>query len=258
MTYALLGYSNFVKSGVVTSNNAAAAFPVTNIQGDSGAAADGWQTTIRSGIVLTITAPVTQQSFRLLGLFRTNITSGATLLFSVYTNPASLQWSRQVSGPVLGSGQIVVDTGGVTGDYATVTITDAGNPDGFVNVALAFAGPAWSPLSALSFATSYGRDVTTDELVSRGGQEYPVYRYQRRRWDLDMQGVRSTSELWPSLDAMLRAAAGGGNILVVPDNTSANMASEAIFGRLKSTADIKFPYGTADRRSWSGQLTERM
>ena len=97
--------------------------------------------------------------FRLIGLFRTNLTSAAALIFSVYTNPSTLVWSGTASGPINGSGQVIVDTGGVTGDYATVSISDAVNPDTFVNVALAFAGPVWSPLSALSLASSYGRDV---------------------------------------------------------------------------------------------------
>jgi hypothetical protein len=258
MNNALIGYTNFVKSGTVTSNNAATNFPVTNLQGDSGAAADGWQTTILTGILLTITPALTRQTFRLLGLFRSNLTSAAVLVFSVYTNPSTLVWTVQVGGPVNGSRQVVVDTGGVVGDYATVSISDAGNPDGFVNVPLAFAGPAWSPLSTLSLNTSYGRDVTTDEMVSHGGQEYPVYRFQRRRWDLDMQGVRTSSELWPSLDALMRVAAPGANILVVPDNGSVDMSTEATFGRLKQTADVRYPLGTADRRSWAGQLTERV
>jgi hypothetical protein len=258
MSNALLGYINHVTTGTVTSNNAASGMPVTNLQTDSGAAADGWQTTTRTGILLTITPPLTQQTFRIIGLFRSNLTSAAAIVFTVYNNPATVVYSGSTAGPANGSGQVLADTGGVVGDYATVSLNDSGNPDGFINVALAYAGPVWSPLSALSLNTSYGRDVTTDELVSHGGQEYPVYRYQRRRWDLDMQGVRTSTELWPSLDAMMRAAAFGTNLLVVPDTNSPDWRTEATFGRLKQTADIKYPLGTSDRRSWSGQLTERI
>jgi hypothetical protein len=258
MSNTLIGYTNFVKTGAVSANNAATNFPVTNLQNDSGAAADGWQTTTRTGIVLTVTPTLTRQTFRLLGLFRTNLTSAAVVYFNVYTSPSSLVWAGSSFGPVNGSGQVIIDTGGVVGDYATFGINDAGNPSGFLNIALAFAGPAWSPLSALSLATSFGRDVAVDEMISKGGQEYPLYRYQRRRWDLDMQGVRSATELWPSLDAMMRTAALGGNILVVPDITSGQMQNEATFGRLKQTSDIKYPLGTSDRRSWAGQLTERI
>lgn len=255
---ALVGYINFVKTGTVAANNAATNFPVTNLQNDSGASADGWQTTVRTGILLTITSVLGLQTYRLIGLFRTNLTSAAVLVFTVYTNPSTVVWTAQVGGPVNGSGQVVVDTGGVIGDYATVSISDPGNPQPYVNVALAYAGPAWNPLSNFSLNNSYGRDVTTDELTSHGGQEYPVYRYQRRRWDLDMQGVRTTSELWPQLDAMMRIAAPGTNILVVPDSGSPDMTTEALFGRIKQTADVKYPLGTADRRSWSGQHTERI
>jgi hypothetical protein len=258
MSNALVGYTNYVKTGRVVANNAATLFPVTNLQNDSGAPADGWQTTIKAGIALTITPSAAQQVFRLIGLFRTNITSAANLTFQVFRNPSTVVWTTSVLGPVNGSQQVVVDVGGVVGDYAMVFIADPGNPQPFVNVPLAFAGPVWSPLSALSYNTAYGRDVTTVELTSYGGQEYPLYRYQRRRWDLDMQGVRSSSELWQYLDALMRIAATGGNILVVPDTANGLMPSEATFGRVKQTADVKYPYGSSDRRSWTGQITERI
>lgn len=258
MGTALIGYMNQVTTGNVSANNAAAGFPVTNLQNDSGAAADGWQTTIKTGILLTITPILAAQTFRLIGLFRTNLTSAASVVFTVYQNPSSVKWTGTTTGPLNGAGQVLVDTGGVIGDYVTVAINDTANPQSFINAALAFAGPAWNPLSNLSLSTAYGRDATTDEIASRGGQEFPVYRSQRRRWSIDMQGVRTSSELWPQLDAMMRAAAPGSNILVVPDNGSPDMMTEAVFGRIKQTADVKYPYGTADRRSWTGTLTERL
>jgi hypothetical protein len=260
MGSSLIGYINHVTTGNVSANNAATNFPVTNIQNDSGAAADGWQTTIKTGILLTITPVLAAQTFRLIGLFRTNLTSAASVVFTVYrtATPSVVTWTGSATGPMNGTGQVLVDTGGVPGDYVTVAINDVGNPQSFINVALAFAGPAWNPLSNLSLSTAYGRDATTDEMASRGGQEFPVYRSQRRRWMLDMQGVRTSSELWPALDAMMRAAAPGSNILVVPDNGSPDMMTEAVFGRVRQTADVKYPYGTADRRSWTGTLTERL
>lgn len=258
MSVVLIGYTNYVLSGSVTSNNAATNFPVSNLKNNSGAPADGWQTTIRTGIVLTVTPAQTHQTFRLLGLFRTNLTSAASVVCAVYTNPSTLVWTQTLGGPVNGSAQVIANTSGVVGDYATFTINDAGNPSGFINVPLASAGSAWAPLSNLSLATSYGRDVTADEMISLGGQEYPVMRYHRRRWVIDMQNVRSTSEVWQSLDALMRAAAPGGNLLVVPDTGSATMQNEVTFGRLKQTADIKYPLGTSDRRSWTGVITERI
>lgn len=259
MGNVLIGYTNYVKMGTVAASSTATNFPATNLQNDSGAPADGWQSYAgTTACSLTFTPAATGQVFRLIGLFRTNLTSAASITFDVFTNPSTLVWSTTVAGPANGSGQVVVDAGNAVGDYAEILITDTGNPDGHINVPLAFAGPAWSPLSNLSTQTAYGRDVTTDELVSRGGQEYPVLRFQRRRWNLDMQNIRTTSELWQSLDAVMQTAAAGGNVLVVPDITSASVASEALFGRLKQVADVKYPLGSSDRRSWTGQLTERL
>ncbi len=258
MSAALIGWNNYVKTGTVTASEAAANFPVTNLQGDQGAAASAWQTNDTGPATLTITPALTQRTWRALGLFRTNLTSAASLVFSLFNNPSTLVATATLPGPVNGTGQVVWVLGADTvADYATVAITDAGNPQGYLNVPLAFAGPAWNPLTGFSFATALGRDGTTDEAQSRGGQEYPVFRWQRRRWDYDMQGVRA-SELWLQLDAMLRTARTGANIFTVPDTTSANLASEALFGRIASLADVTFPFGTADRRAAKLRHTERL
>lgn len=259
MSNTALAWTNYVKTGVVTSNNAAANFPVTNIQGDSGAPADGWQTTILTSIVLTITPATGAQIWRALGLFRTNLTAGASLTFALKNNPSTVVYTTTVAGPVGATGQVVaLPPSNTTADYATITISDASNPDGHVNVPLAFAGPVWLPTSPLALDTAYGRDSQVDAPVSRSGQEYPVLRWQRRRWDISSLGVRTSTELWPQLDTLNRLAMAGGNVLLVPDITSANKGYEALFGRLAQLADVTFPLGGSDRRAWKGRLTERL
>jgi hypothetical protein len=141
-----------------------------------------------------------------------------------------------------------------------VSINDSTNPDGFINVPLAFGGRAWFPVGAASWNTTVGRDSQVDETVTRGGQEYPVMRWQRRRWNIALDSVRG-SELWADLDALDLSARAGGNRLLAPDVTSSNLQCEAIFGRLVATADVSFPYGFADRRAWRAwraSLTERI
>jgi hypothetical protein len=259
MSNTALAWTNYVKTGVVTSNNAAANFPVTNIQTDSGAPAEGWQTTIRTAIVLTITPAAGAQTWRALGLFRTNLTAGASLTFALKNNPSTVVYTTTVSGPVGATGQVVVIVpSNIVADYATITISDASNPEGHVNVPLAFAGPVWITASPLALDTAYGRDSRRDTPTTLGGQKSPNLRWQARRWDVSSVGIRTSTELWQQLDAMNRLTMAGGNMLLIPDITSVNLGYEALFGILDQLADVTFPLGTADRRAWKGRLTERL
>jgi hypothetical protein len=143
------------------------------------------------------------------------------------------------------------------GDTLIFSINDAANPDGFINVPLAFAGPAWLPASGASWQSTVGRDDSVNETTSRGGQEYPVLLWQRRRWNLALDGIRGT-ELWADVGEIDRVSRLGGNLLFVPDQASASLQQEAIFGRLAATADVSFPYQAGDRRAWRATLTERI
>lgn len=251
------GWVNAFKLATLTASSAEPLLPVTNLSGDQGAASAGWQTlnTVLTAVLLTVT-PAARTTFRLFGLFRTNLTSLASVTVRAYTNPGAVlvnTWTATIS-----NGQaIAIAAADTPADIVTFTITDITNPDFHINVPLAFAGPAWLPLTAFSFASAMGRDDITDTIVTRGGQQYITLRATSRRWELAIDGVRA-AEVFASLDVLDRASRIGGNVLVIPDVTSANAGSEATFGVLKATADIGFPFGAADRRSWRARLTERL
>lgn len=262
MSNSAFVYNNYVKTATLAASSAAANFPVTNLQtSDQGAASEAWQTGggVLTGVVLTITPAVTAQTWRVVSLHRTNLTSAATGTFRLFNNPSTLVASINWTGPVGGTGQVVgVFSQDFTADYCNVTVTsDSGNPDNHINVPLACAGPAWFPATGFSFNESFDRASLLDETRARGGGEYPVFRYQQRLWNLELQGVRS-SEVWAQLDAMQRTARLGGNILAIPDVTSANLQYEAMFGRITNTQPVSFPYGAADRRAWRGTISERL
>lgn len=251
------GWINAVKTATLTASSAEVLLPVTNLSGDLGAASTGWQTLAGalSAVLLTVT-PAARVTFRLFGLFRSNLTPGATVTVRAYTNPGAVlvnTWTATIA-----NGQaIAIAAADTPADYVTFTITDASNPDNHLNIPLAYAGPAWLPLTAISFASAMGRDDITDTVITRGGQQYITLRATSRRWELATDGVRA-SEVFASLDVLDRASRTGGNVLAIPDVTSVNAGSEATFGILKASGDIGFPFGAADRRSWRARLTERL
>ena len=144
-----------------------------------------------------------------------------------------------------------------TGSTCRVEINDPSNPDGFINIPLMYAGPAWQPATNIAYDSTLGRDDQTDEVMSRGGAEFPSVQWTRRRWDVSMQGIRG-SELWAQAMELDRFARTGRNVLFIPNPASADVNRETVYGRAKPLSDISFPFGNADRRAWRVRITERL
>jgi hypothetical protein len=144
-----------------------------------------------------------------------------------------------------------------TADFLQVYIEDSGNPDNFINVPLAYAGPAWFPARSIGWSSTVGRDVSRADVITRGGQEYPSLNFRRRRWNVQLESLL-TAEVWGSVDDLLLTADTGTNVLFAPDADGDYLQREAVFGRLSAMADVSFPYQSADRRRWSAQITERL
>jgi hypothetical protein len=260
MAYSLIAWQNYAKASSITATTAQASLPPTNICGDSGSPSAGWQsTTCASTQTLTIKPNAAGQSWDVAGIFRTNLTSNAVIVWSLMSNSGSTVYTATTTGtPIAGYGQVVVVFPvGTVADYLTIAITDTSNPDGFLNVPLAFAGPSFQPIGSISFESTTGRDYTIAETTARGGSEFPVLFYQRRRYEAVFDSLRR-DELWTSVDVLATYAAGGSNVLIVPNMTAGHLQQQAVFGRLKPSADISYPYGASDRRKWSATITERL
>lgn len=263
MSNAILSWNNYAKSATLSALSSATNLPATNVSADSGSPSTAWQSVYgvvssAGGAVLTCIPTVAGQSWDVIGIFRTNLTGSAVLTFSLYnTAGPTLVWSTTAS-PISGYGQVIaLPPAGTVADYCQIGFNDSGNPDGFINVPLLFCGAAWRPLGSLSYSSTVGRDATVSEATSRGGQEYPSLFYQRRRWNLVLDALRA-SETWANCDALSMSAASGGNVLMIPDVTSSYVQQEALFGRLKPSSDISYPYLAADRRKWNATITERL
>ena len=50
----------------------------------------------------------------------------------------------------------------------------------------------------------------------------------------------------------------GGNVVYIPDTTSADIAKDSIMGRLRPGSDVGYANTSINLRSWRGQITERL
>lgn len=262
MTNAMFGWNNLVKAAAqLDASSQVGGLGIDQLRNDQGSTSTAWQTVGAGAQAMRINmqAPV---PWRVFGLFRTNLTPGAVVRVRV-GNDVNPEYSKTADTGNLtnlvsaGFGQaVVVLPADVVGQFAYVDISDSANPDGFYNIPLVFAGPVWTPQSNIGYDSALGRDDMTDETTARGGAEFPVLQYTRRRWDVSLSGIRS-AELWPQAMALDAYARTGGNAVFLPD-PAGDVARETIFGRVKSLADITYPYGTTERRAWKVRFTERL
>lgn len=254
MRNATWGYRNHMLSAAITASAAEAALGVEQMQNEQGAASSAWQTPAGVTTAWFQVDAGAALSFGAVGLFRTNLTPAAQIRWRA----TGLDTGMVSAGVAPGYGQTVrVLAAPVLSQTLRCDISDPTNPDGFVNIALAYAGEAWASDINISPSTALGIDSKTDETETRGGQEWASLQWERRRWDVDHQGIKA-GEVWPRLMEMLRVSRRGGNILFVPDPDSGDLQRETVFGRLSSLSDVTYPYKTTELRAWRGRVTERL
>jgi hypothetical protein len=261
---ALFGWDNYVtRSGTtITAWSEEPTLPAANIANPYGSFSTGWQTltgvvTNAGGARIQIAPVTTGLPWAVAGIFRTNLTPQASVSFALYSG-GSQTLLQVMPGPAIGFGQVItVFPAGTTADALIISIDDSSNPDQSINVPLVYAGTAWTPATGPAWSSTLGRDDATDLVVTRGGQEIVNLLWQRRRWEIALDGVRA-SEVWADVDNLRMTARRGGNVIYVPNVDSGYVAQEAIFGLLHETADITFPYMQADRRAWRARVTERL
>lgn len=267
MGVSAFGWLNAVTTGSLSVASAATNMGAGNLQDDQCSSGSAWQTP--SGTLtdawLVIDSGSADSTWQAFGLFRTNLTAAATVRWKV----GNTLTTGRVSSPSYDSGSVsagvapgylqsvVIATAVQTGRYCEVQIDDGTNPDNFINVPGAYAGPLFVPEVSLSTASTFGRTDITDEVVTRGGQEFPINRSISRVQSVALAGV-TVAETWASVMELDRVSRAGGNVLFAPYVTSATLNQEALFGRLKNASAISYPYGSSDRRAWSATVTERL
>ncbi|AHJ69328.1 hypothetical protein [Granulibacter bethesdensis] len=262
---AMFGFANLVQSSTITTSAAVPGLDASQLQSEHGSASTAFQSTGTSAMI-ALDSGSASTVWRASGLFRTNLSasarwriilwagaagSGSAAVYTMgNTNPKALTG-------VLSGTALHVMPADMVGQTLQIDIDDPSNPDGFINVPLLYAGPVWQPKINFGPESALGRDSQADETTTRGGTEFVAHRWTRLRHDVSLNGL-ATDEIWPSVMAMDAIARRGANILYVPDPTSVDAPKEAVFGRLKATADITYPAHPNPVRAWRATITERL
>lgn len=178
----------------------------------------------------------------------------------VTTVPSALLYdSGYVNGAVKpGYAQAVFSApASVAARYVVFDLSDLGNPDNFLRVAQAYAGPLLEPEINMSFQSVFGRAAQVPTVVTRGGQEYAEFRFAQRGWQIQFTQLHE-SEIWSLTQELQRIGELGNNILFIPDPNSTYLQYEAVLGKMSQVGQIGWPSTVLDRRSWQVSITERL
>ncbi|MGG5823516.1 hypothetical protein [Falsiroseomonas sp. HW251] len=163
------------------------------------------------------------------------------------------------AGIAAGYGQsILLLTTAQAGRYARVDIADPTNPEALLRIPLVFAGPVRTPTRRFGVTgTAFQRQANAPAVVTRGGQEYPDFRYAQRGWTV-LLPLLTAAEQWTLVQELQRVSEAGANLLFLPYLASTTASQEAVFGRVINPSPVTFPNGAQRVRSWSATITERL
>ncbi len=254
---AVLGWQNAVESGALTASAETAGLPAINLRIPLGAPSEAWQTPASVLSAWVQIVPPSPVAWRAVCLARTNLTSAATLrvrVGAVASITSSPTVDVTVTGTTLGTLACLLSAA-TTAEACRLDIADAANPDGFINVPLLYAGPAWQ--MAVNFATSSTQQMEDGrrETVTRGGQQHIEEGWIRRGWTLDLPVVRASDAEQRLLD-IERAARRGVNILCMARPAS-QPQRDTIFGQASNFVGLGFARA-AGLRSARFTISERL
>lgn len=262
MSNCFFGTRNWIVTGTVSASAEVDGLDAGQVQTPHGSTATAWQTpvgTTTAWLQLDAGAAV---EWGAVSLHNTNLTAGAEIRIRIGEDSAfasaeydSGTLTAQVAEGYRQAVHILPTTQNAR--YLRIDITDAANPESVIRVAQAFAGPIVRATYNFGYATAYQRSAVAPAIETRGGQEFPDYRYTRRAWSISLPAVLP-AEAWTVVGELQRAAEAGGNVLFVPLPSSSYVNREAVFGRLVSAGAVTWPYASPQLRGWSVTISERL
>lgn len=260
MTNTIFGWENWAKTGTLTASSQVTGLEVTQLQNDQGATSTSWTTAsgvTTANVIIDAGSTVEWGAF---GLFNSNLTPSATVRWRVGASSTVFSFDSGTLSNTVAAGyrqSVFVPANPVSGRFARVDIVDTANVEARLRVAQMYAGRARRPSIGLGINSGFSRQFDTPTLVTRGGQEYPFYRYSRRSWSVSFPQMTNT-DVWNIAQELHRVAGEGGNVLFIPFSNAGNNAVEALLGRVSDVGMASLPYPVPDFYNWSVTITERL
>lgn len=262
MANGALGWINQIDTGILTSGSALSNAPISNLLIPQGA--EPWVTsygviTSANGAYIQLDAG-TSVSWRAFGLFRTNLSTSATVRYKLGSTPGGSEVlnTGALTGVVVNVNQhVYMHPSVLSARYLTIEINDSANPDNQISVGLVFAGDMLVPRFNFDFDTARTRNNRTDRAESGGGQVFTRNMWQRRAWDINWSTV-DENDIFNQLDDLDRYGRMGVNVLFIPDYEASPMR-DSVFGEMSEQSPFAFSSkGFNATYTWKANITERL
>lgn len=258
MTQTLAAWQNLGKLATISATSAVSGLPAENTINDIGDASTAWQTELGvTTATITYTLATAGSTVRVVGLFRTNLTSQAQITLTINFDGGEV-YTETLAGPTVGYGQVVFILPETEyADSVEIEIVDATNPDSVLNIPLVFIGDAWLPEWSASPSSSDGWAGVANVLTTRGGQIYQTMLANPRVATFEFAAM-TPADTFAAAREIGRLASLGINVLFIIDAEGDNVAQEAIFGIVSNVRPFGFLPGAVGMRTWGATVTERL
>jgi hypothetical protein len=195
--------------------------------------------------------------FRRFALFPTPLTSAQAQAFSASWSSVTgaIYDSGTISGIVRGQAVHVLPSA-TTAAACRIDVSDPTNPDGFLNIPLIYAGPAWSMATNISRESAQMMADGSRRAETRGGQHQIEAGWVRRGWEIRLENHHASDAEQRALD-LEAAARRGTNILCIPRPLT-NGTRDAVFGLAEAFTPLRFSAASGQLRSIGFIVSERL
>lgn len=251
---AMIGWQNLLSGAALSDpvGNSYTGFPPSNVALDVGGNSYAWRSKAGNSAYLNATFAAASP-VQVVSLHRTNLSPSATVEVALSLNGTFVYDSGAVGGLVANGQAMIILPAPVTADRLYLTVTDPGQQQAYLTIALAYCGPVFQPTRNFTMDGTWGSTPKVDGFTSRSGVNFPQYRYRMRTLKLPWQNFLP-SEI-PTVEAIVAFADTARNLLVIPQPDTPTTGPLPLFGQ-GSFADRQLIQG--GYRGTTLTLTERL
>ena len=222
-TVTILGYHNAVPGAALGGSGWDTDYPVTNLQ--------AWPNRARStGPSATLTASFGAILGPVIGIGRHNLTAAALVSITAGS------WS--VTNQPCDCFVVPAD---VSVSSVSISISDSGNPDGFISLGKVFIGQAFRPAAGPDWGQTTGIESTSVVTPAMSGTEFfdrkPARRVWRGKWSWLTQ-----AEAYGVLLEILKTHDVTDDVCLVSGLDAMDNRMRSFVGRLRQLSDVEWPY----------------
>lgn len=233
---SVLGHSNAIDNATLSGGSWATGYPITNLQNKRlrrKARSTGTSATISIALGSSFEVGV-------VALCSHNLSNSATV--SVSCGSFSSSETVYPAQPFSRQDYAVVVDAETTASSCTITVSDGGNSDGYVEFGRVFIGPAFRPTTCVDWGYSDGLISASEIQESLGGPEFFFDLSVRRSWNGQFSWL-TDAEAAEFRRAMRQSDIGNEVYWVARDNEPTDSRGEFWFlGRFSELGAISYPY----------------